>query len=95
MEAKESSIKEIKIVKYNEKHRMAWDDFIKNSKNGVFLFYRDYMEYHADRFTDFSLMFFDNNRLIAVMPANVKDDILFSHGGLTFGGIVTDRKMKT
>ena len=88
-------MKELKIVKYDKKYKLLWDEFISNSKNGVFLFYRDYMEYHADRFTDFSLMFFDNNKLIAVMPANVKDNFLFSHGGLTFGGIITDRKMKT
>lgn len=88
-------MKEIKIVRYSEKHKLLWDEFIANSKNGVFLFYRDYMEYHSNRFMDFSLMFFDNNRLIAVMPANVKDDVLFSHGGLTFGGIITDRKMRT
>lgn len=88
-------MKDLKIVRYNGKHKLLWNEFIANSKNGVFLFYRDYMEYHSDRFTDFSLMFFDNNMLIAVMPANVKDDVLFSHSGLTFGGIVTDRKMKT
>jgi len=28
------------------------------------------------------------------MPANVADDIFYSHAGLTFGGIVSDRKMK-
>jgi len=85
---------ELKIVRYDGTQKSLWNEFITNSKNGVFLFYRDYMEYHSDRFTDFSLMFFDNNELIAVMPANIKDFVLFSHGGLTFGGIITDRKMK-
>ena len=85
----------IEVIRYEDKHKPLWDEFITNSKNGTFLFYRDYMEYHSDRFTDFSLMFFDDNRLIAVMPANIKDDILFSHGGLTFGGIISDRRMKT
>jgi hypothetical protein len=28
------------------------------------------------------------------MPANVADDVFYSHAGLTFGGIVSDRKMK-
>lgn len=85
----------LKTCRYDTKHKLLWNEFITNSKNGCFLFYRDYMEYHSDRFKDFSLMFFDNNRLIAVMPANIKDAVLFSHGGLTFGGIITDRKMRT
>jgi hypothetical protein len=32
--------------------------------------------------------------LIAVMPANIEGTILLSHGGLTFGGIVSDERMK-
>jgi len=85
----------IDVQRYEKKYKPLWDEFITKSKNGVFLFYRDYMEYHSDRFTDFSLIFFDNNRVVAVMPANIKEDIVFSHGGLTFGGIVSDQKMRT
>lgn len=85
----------IKIVKYQKEHKGSWDEFIRRSKNGTFLFYRDYMEYHADRFNDHSLLFFYDNKLIAVLPANSKDSILCSHGGLTFGGMVSDRKMRT
>jgi len=88
-------MEKIKIIKYENKYKSLWDEFITNSKNGTFLFCRDYMEYHSDRFTDFSIMFFKGNSLIAVMPANIKDDILFSHSGLTFGGIISDQKMKT
>ena len=84
----------MKIIRYEDKQKHLWDEFIAKSKNGTFLFCRDYMEYHSDRFTDFSLMFFDDDRLIAVMPANIKDNMLFSHGGLTYGGIVSDQKMK-
>lgn len=53
------------------------------------------MEYHTDRFVDFSIMFHDDDdHLLAVMPASIKDAIVTSHGGLTFGGIVTDKQMK-
>jgi len=71
-----------------------WDDFLSQSKNGMFLFRRDYMEYHADRFADYSLMFYAGERLIAVMPANRDGDLVVSHGGLTFGGVVSDKAMK-
>jgi hypothetical protein len=84
----------IRVEKYDERYKATWDSFIAASKNGLFLFYRDYMEYHSDRFADHSLMFFDEDRLIALMPANVKDDVLISHGGLTFGGIVSGAGMK-
>jgi len=88
-------VEELKILIYREELKPQWDNFITNSKNGVFLFYRDYMEYHADRFVDHSLMFFKGHKLVAVMPANIKDNVLFTHGGLTFGGIVSEYGMET
>lgn len=85
----------IKIKKYEPEEKELWDNFVKNSKNGVFFFLRDYMEYHADRFEDHSLIFLKDNKPVALMPANINGDTMFSHAGLTFGGIVTNRKMKT
>ena len=38
---------------------------------------------------------YDNKKLRAVLPANVKDDILQSHGGLTYGGLISDGCMTT
>lgn len=84
----------LEILRYEKAYHKAWDEFIQRSKNGVFLFLRNYMEYHSERFSDFSLLFFEENNLIAVMPANKVENTLFSHGGLTFGGIVSDTKMK-
>ena len=85
----------IEIKRYDAKEKELWDNFVKNSKNGVFFFLRDYMEYHSDRFEDHSLIFIKNNKPVALMPANIEEDTLFSHAGLTFGGIITNRKMKT
>ncbi|MGA2587200.1 MAG: GNAT family N-acetyltransferase [Candidatus Aminicenantales bacterium] len=85
----------MKIQRYDESYKTLWDDFVRTSKNGVFLFYRDYMEYHADRYKDFSLLFFDGrNKLKAVLPASVAGETVISHGGLTFGGVVSGVKMK-
>ena len=84
------------IVKYTVEHKNVWNEFVKNSKNVHFFFQREYMEYHNDRFEDFSLLIFDNmDKLIAILPANIKEDILYSHQGLTFGGFLVDDKMKT
>jgi len=85
----------IGIVQYQPENKRLWDEFVAQAKNGVFLFQRDYMEYHRDRFHDHSLLFFADEKLVALMPANLTSDALVSHGGLTFGGVVSDERMKT
>ncbi|MFL6520972.1 MAG: GNAT family N-acetyltransferase [Chthoniobacterales bacterium] len=83
------------VERYEEAAKPAWDDFIGKSKNGTFLFLRDYVEYHRDRFEDHSLVVrHDSGEIAALLPANARDHILTSHGGLTYGGFVTDEKMK-
>lgn len=76
------------VEKYNDSFSKTWNDFIAGSKNGTFLFKRGFMQYHSDRFTDFSLLVFDSRKLIAVMPANSAGNVLYSHQGLTYGGLV-------
>ena len=71
-----------------------WNAFVAQSKNGTFLFDRRFMDYHADRFQDYSLMFYDADRLLAVMPANVDGDTLITHGGLTYGGLVMSPQIR-
>ena len=86
---------ELRIERYQPAHKAAWDQFVRQSKNGTFLFYRDYLEYHADRFVDHSLLFFDDTKLVALFPANRRDHLAQSHGGLTYGGIISGSTMKT
>jgi len=52
------------------------------------------MEYHKDRFEDYSLLVFEANKLIALLPANAKGTEVFSHQGLTYGGLVYQEKLK-
>lgn len=85
----------IRVERYAADRQPVWDAFVAGSVNGTFLFYRDYIDYHADRFTDHSLMVYDGDRLIALLPANIKGETLVSHGGLTYGGFVIDSHMKT
>lgn len=85
----------MEIVQYNQDLQNVWDAFIDESKNGTFMLKRGYVEYHSDRFTDFSLMFYDEGKLVAVLPASLHGDEVRSHGGLTYGGIISDRKMTT
>jgi len=46
------------------------------------------MEYHKDRFEDFSLLIYIKNKLVALLPANKVGDVIYSHQGLTYGGLL-------
>jgi hypothetical protein len=86
----------MKIQKYDIAKKSHWNNFLKNSKNGTFLFNRDYMEYHSDRFEDCSLLVYDDKGiLISLLPASIHGQELRTHGGLTYGGFITDHTMKT
>lgn len=84
------------IEKYNSSWAQEWDNFNATSKNGTFLFHRSFMEYHKDRFEDHSLLILNQkNELFALLPANIQGDTLICHGGLTYGGFVSNSKMTT
>jgi hypothetical protein len=85
----------IELVRYDSANRSVWDDFVAKSKNGAFLFERDYQDYHCDRFPDNSFMFYMNGELRALLPACRIEDEISSHGGLTFGGVISDSRMTT
>lgn len=86
----------IKIEQYCANYKEKWDNFIINAKNGHFIFCRNYMDYHSDRFIDHSLMFnSEDGQLLAVLPANIQGRFIYSHQGLTYGGIISDQSMKT
>ena len=93
------------VVPYSAAYKEMWDDFVRNAKNATFLLERDFMDYHADRFFDCSVMVFDGDmghgevskpeecgRLRAVMPANwvESERTVYSHQGLTYGGLIVD-----
>lgn len=86
----------MKAEVYSDKYKKEWDEFVSVSKNGTFLFYRDFMEYHADRFRDYSFLFYDDkDKLIALLPGNINNGIYYSHQGLTYGGLITSAETKT
>lgn len=84
----------VTVRRYCDVDKEVWNKFNKESKNSMFMFDRNYMDYHRDRFDDHSLMFYDDNKLIALLPMNEREGILYSHGGLTYGGFISDSRMK-
>lgn len=84
----------MRVERYAEDKKAVWDDFVRKSKNGTFLFSRDYMDYHRDRFADHSLLIsVRDGELLALLPAHREGDTLVSHAGLTYGGFITDDRM--
>lgn len=83
---------ELKLIPYSSGYKNLWDDFVEVSKNGTFLHKRDYLEYHSDRFPDSSLLVFRDDKLYALLPATFNGQIYSSHSGLTYGGLIIDKK---
>lgn len=80
------------VRRYGAEDAEAWNKFVGSTKQGTFLFLREYMDYHSDRFHDHSLMIFRHGHLFALLPANVDGKVLWSHQGLTYGGLLTNQK---
>ncbi|MCD8318431.1 MAG: GNAT family N-acetyltransferase [Paraprevotella sp.] len=86
-------VQEWHIEPYTASCKQEWDYFVSASRNGTFLFRRDYMDYHADRFEDGSLMTYRGQKLRALLPAHWDGRRFCSHLGLTYGGVISDDKM--
>ena len=92
----------LRLVPYHAGMADLWNAFVAESKNGTFLFDRQFMDYHANRFEDASLVAFEgpgDGRPVAFLPATRErragGDWLISHAGLSYGGWITDARMTT
>jgi hypothetical protein len=86
----------VSVHQYAPEHKSAWDAFIADSRNGSFLFMRDYMDYMSDRVADCSLIVRDRDEaIVAVLPGYLEDANTYrTHGRLTYGGLVTARSAR-
>ena len=80
----------MEIIKYqNSKHQQIWDDYVETSNNGTIFHLRKFLAYHQNRnFQDHSLMFYENNKIVALFTAAMIDNCLYSHPGASFGGLI-------
>lgn len=85
------------IRRYSPEEAALWNDFVDHhSRNATFLHNRGFMDYHSDRFEDYSLVASLRGKISAVLPANVETaedggKRLVSHRGLTYGGWIFPR----
>jgi hypothetical protein len=80
---------------YETSAREPWDELVRSARARHFLFERAYMDYHADRFADASLILVHDGRPAAALPASRHNDEVVSHGGLTFGALLSDARLTT
>lgn len=83
------------VRRYAASDREAWNELVARARAPHFFFDRGYMEYHADRFEDLSLVLHEGGRLVAALPASRDGETAVSHGGLTFGGVIASDGMTT
>jgi len=82
-------MKNLRIERYNNTHKLAWDTFVNRLDTHSILFYRDFINYHQDRYDDFSLLIFKDNKLLSILPANIDaNNMMHSHQGLSYGGLL-------
>ena len=91
----ETSDSGLTVRPYAGEDDAAWDALVDASRSRHFMFRRDYMDYHRDRFEDASLVVADGDALVAALPANREGNVAVSHGGLTFGGLLSGSELTT
>lgn len=88
----------ITLRPYTAELAEEWNNLVSTSRNATFLFLRNFMDYHAHRFVEVSLMFYDRKgRLIALFPASYDEaeGVVCSHAGLTYGGLLLPPSTKS
>lgn len=85
----------IEVKRYQTTDEQEWNKFVLNSKNALFFHHRNFLNYHQHLFTDHSLLFIKKGKLIALLPATEKNEIITSHGGITFAGLLMNYDIKT
>lgn len=84
------------VQQYLNEDKGNWNNFVAQGKHSTFLFNRNFMDYHSDRFVDHSVIVKnDKGHIIACMPANEVNEVeIHSHQGLTYGGVVLQKDLK-
>lgn len=80
----------VSIHPYTDERQTDWDAFVGASRSGTVFHTRQFLSYHpAERFTDASVLFLDGEKIVGVLPAAIKENVLVSHPGASYGGLVT------
>lgn len=83
---------------YQNSDTDRWDQFVETANNGTLFHLRKFLQYHPeDRFSDHSLLFMEDDKLLAILPAAERivegKKHLISHPGASYGGFVFEDKL--
>src|SRR3989338_6692300 len=81
------------IQRFQPEHTQLWDHFVTKSRNGTLYHTRRFLASHPpERFSDHSLLFLEKGKVVAILPAALKEEggirHFVSHPGSTHGGLV-------
>ncbi|MGI9240128.1 MAG: hypothetical protein ACR2RV_04975, partial [Verrucomicrobiales bacterium] len=79
---------EINLEALDASNEKDWDGLVDVAPNGHLMARTGFFRYHADRFEDASLFFRRGRRPLGVLPANRVGDTLWSHQGVSLGGLI-------
>ncbi len=73
---------------YRPENQAVWDSFLSYScVNPHFQFQRSYIDYPGRSLDDISLIVSCKSKIVALFPACLQGNIVYSHRGLAYGGI--------
>jgi hypothetical protein len=75
-------------IEYDPTLGTEWDDIVQAAVPTHFMFKRGFLEYHAHRFEEASVVIMERGRPKAIIPATREGSVVTSHGGLTFGTVL-------
>ncbi len=86
--------KKIRIETYKDDYHDTWEQFLRLSTNGTHFHSMDFLSYHPqDRFDTCHLLFFENGKLLGLMPSAIVSEssgynTMLAPYGASYGGIV-------
>ncbi|MBK6364899.1 MAG: hypothetical protein IPN49_03180 [Saprospiraceae bacterium] len=82
------------IRKYETSDEKNWEDLVKKCKNPAFVLTRRFLQYHENKFDDYSLVVYNDNFLIAALPACRQENVWYAHPGLPFADLIMADRYK-
>ncbi len=82
----------IEVIEFHEGLKGTWDNFVERSNNGTIFHLQSFLNYHPrGKFNFHHLMFYENSKIVALLPGGIVDDNIFwSPVGASYGSLVTE-----
>lgn len=82
----------MKLINYTDSWKEKWDEFVLRSNNGTIFHLQRFLDYHPPgKFEFHHLLFLEqDNRIVGLLPASLRNGVLESPVGASFGSIVTE-----